>query len=36
ASYLLSQYCSAAILADDAVAVLEDVEVGEYHEYNYN
>ena len=35
ASYLLSQYCSAAILADDAVAVLEDVEVGEYHEYNY-
>jgi hypothetical protein len=35
ASYLLSQYCSAAILADDALAVLEDVEIGEYHEYNY-
>jgi len=34
ASYLLSMYCSAAILADDALAVLEDVEVGEYHEYN--
>jgi hypothetical protein len=33
ASYLLSVYCSAAILADDAVAVLEDVEVGEYYEY---
>jgi hypothetical protein len=33
ASYLLSLYCSLAILADDAVAVLEDVEVGEYHEY---
>jgi hypothetical protein len=33
ASYLLSLYCSAAILADDAVAVLEDVEVGEYYDY---
>ncbi|MDR0822516.1 MAG: hypothetical protein LBN20_01885 [Endomicrobium sp.] len=32
-SYLLSIYCSAAILADDAIAVLEDVEVGEYYEY---
>ena len=34
ASYLLSMYCSAAILADDAIAVLEDVEVGEYYEYS--
>ncbi|MDR3209583.1 MAG: hypothetical protein LBT36_03035 [Oscillospiraceae bacterium] len=34
ASYLLSLYCSAAILADDAIAVLEDVEVGDYYEYN--
>ena len=33
ASYLLSLYCSAAILADDALAVLEDVEVGEYYDY---
>ncbi len=33
ASYLLSIYCSTAILADDAVAVLEDVEVGEYYDY---
>ena len=33
ASYLLSLYCSAAILADDALAVLEDVEVGEYFDY---
>ncbi|MDR0878271.1 MAG: hypothetical protein LBN21_09470 [Treponema sp.] len=33
ASYLLSVYCSAAILADDAVAVLEDVEVGDYYDY---
>jgi hypothetical protein len=34
ASYLLSLYCSAAILADDAIAVLEDVEVGNYYEYD--
>ncbi|MDR3271666.1 MAG: hypothetical protein LBT32_09210 [Peptococcaceae bacterium] len=34
ASYLLSLYCSAAILADDAIAVLEDVEVGDYYDYN--
>ena len=33
ASYLLSLYCSAAILSDDAIAVLEDVEVGEYYDY---
>ncbi len=33
ASYLLSLYCSAAIPADDAIAVLEDVEVGEYYDY---
>ena len=34
ASYLLNLYCSAAILADDAIAVLEDVEVGEYYDYD--
>jgi hypothetical protein len=34
ASYLLSLYCSAAILADDALAVLEDVEVGDYYDYS--
>jgi hypothetical protein len=33
ASYLLSLYCSAAVLADDALAVLEDVEVGDYYDY---
>lgn len=33
ASYLISLYCSAAILTDDATAVLEDVDVGHYHEY---
>jgi hypothetical protein len=33
ASYLISLYCSAAILTEDAIAVLEQVEVGTYHEY---
>jgi hypothetical protein len=33
ASYLLSLYCSAAILADDALGVLEEVEVGNYYDY---
>ncbi len=31
--YLLSIYCSVAILAEDAIAVLEDIEVGNYYEY---
>jgi hypothetical protein len=34
AAYLISLYCSAAVLTDDAIAVLENVEVGHYHEYN--
>jgi hypothetical protein len=34
ASYLLSLYCSAAILADDAIGVLEEVEVGDYYDYD--
>ena len=33
ASYLVSLYCSAAVLTDDAIALLEDVNVGQYHEY---
>ena len=33
ASYLVSLYCSAAVLTDDALGVLEDVDVGHYHEY---
>jgi hypothetical protein len=33
ASYLLSLYCSAAILTDDALGVLENVDVGGYHDY---
>ncbi len=33
ASYLVSLYCSLAVLTDDALAVLEDVQVDKYHEY---
>jgi hypothetical protein len=35
ASYLISLYCSVAILTDDALGVLDDVEVGKYHEYGH-
>lgn len=31
--YLLSIYCSAAILTEDAIAVLENVDIGNYYEY---
>ena len=34
-SYLVSLYCSAAILTDDAIAALDNVETGNYHEYKY-
>jgi len=33
ASYLISLYCSASVLTDDAIAVLDDVEVGQYYDY---
>jgi len=33
ASYLISLYCSLAVQSDDALAVLEDVEVGKFHDY---
>ncbi len=33
ASYLVTTYFSAAVLTADALGVLEDVEVGYYHEY---
>ena len=33
ASYLISLYCSVAVLTEDALGVLEGVEVGRYHEY---
>jgi encapsulin shell SprI-like protein len=32
-SYLISLYCSLAVLTEDALAVLDDVEVGKYHDY---
>ncbi|MEW6598928.1 MAG: family 2A encapsulin nanocompartment shell protein [Pseudomonadota bacterium] len=32
-SYLISLYCSLAVLTEDALAVLEDVEIGKYHDY---
>jgi Phage capsid-like protein/Cyclic nucleotide-binding domain len=35
ASYLLTLYFSCAVLTDDALAVLENVEVGYYHDYQY-
>ncbi|WP_437918522.1 family 2A encapsulin nanocompartment shell protein [Sphingobacterium sp. LRF_L2] len=35
ASYLISLYCSLVILVDDAVAVLDDVDITKYHEYHY-
>lgn len=33
ASYLMTLYFSTAVLTDDALGVLEDVEVGIYHDY---
>lgn len=33
ASYLVSLYCSLAVLTEDALAVLEGVEVDKYHDY---
>ena len=33
ASYLISLYCSLVVQSDDALAVLEDVEIGKYHAY---
>ncbi len=33
ASYLISLYCSLAVLTDDALGVLENVNVGNYYDY---
>jgi hypothetical protein len=33
ASYLITLYCSLAVLTPDALAVLDDVEVDRYHDY---
>jgi hypothetical protein len=35
ASYLLTKYFSLAPLTDDAIAVLDNVEVGFYHDYQH-
>jgi hypothetical protein len=32
-SYLISLYCSAAVLTNDAIAALEQVEIGNYYDY---
>ena len=34
ASYLLTMYFACAVLTDDALGILENVEVGYYHDYN--
>lgn len=34
ASYLISLYCSLAVLTPDAIAVLDDVEINRYHDYS--
>lgn len=34
ASYLISLYCSLVVHTEDALAVLDDVEVGKYHDYS--
>jgi len=34
ASYLVSLYCSLAVLTDDAIAVLENVETEKYYDYH--
>lgn len=33
ATYLVSLYCSAAVLTEDAIGVLENFDVSKYHEY---
>lgn len=35
ASYLVSLYCSLAVMTEDALGVLEGVEIGKYHEYPF-
>lgn len=36
ASYLISLYCSLAVLTDDAIAVLDGVATDKYHEYKWS
>ncbi len=35
ASYLVSLYCSLAVLTEDALGVLDNVRVDKYHDYNH-
>ena len=35
ASYLVSLYCSVAVLTPDALAVLDNVEIGKFHQYDH-
>ncbi len=35
ASYLVSLYCSLAVLSEDALGVLDNVRVDKYHDYNH-
>jgi Phage capsid-like protein len=35
ASYLISLYCSQVVLVDDALAVLDDVDVTKWHDYGH-
>lgn len=35
ASYLISLYCSLAVLTEDALAVLENVDIEKYHDYGH-
>jgi hypothetical protein len=35
ASYLISLYCSLAVLTEDALGVLENVDVTKYHIYEH-
>jgi hypothetical protein len=34
ASYLISLYCSLVVQTEDALAVIDDVEIGKYHDYS--
>jgi hypothetical protein len=36
ATYLMSLYFSVAVLTDDAIGMLENVEVARYHDYDHN
>lgn len=35
ASYLISLYCSLVVLAEDALGVLDNVDVTKYHDYQH-